>query len=210
MNTERAGAAGSYRPSRRRAHLSLWLNSCQRTDYSLALNVVLIYVFYLFFHDRPSPMKKQTGFTLIELMVTVSILATVLAIGVPSFRSLIENNRIRSVTNDLVAALQFARSEAVKRGIPVTLCSSSDQASCSGAWINGWVSRDASVAADPPFRVWPAARDGVAIVVPGTVVFNALGGVANARCFTLTLGTLNRFVGVSASGRVASSTTACP
>lgn len=155
-------------------------------------------------------MKKQSGFTLIELMVTISILAILLGIGVPSFRAMIEGNRIRTVTNDLVIALQFARSEAVKRGIPVTLCSSNDQAACTGTWADGWVVRDTAVAADPPFRVWPAAREGVAIAVPGTVVFTALGGVANARCFTLTLGTLNRFVGVGPSGRVASSTTACP
>jgi type IV fimbrial biogenesis protein FimT len=171
---------------------------------------MLIYVLQLFVYRQPSPMKKHSGFTLIELMVTVAILAILLAVGVPSFRSMVENNRIRAVGNDLVVALQFARSEAIKRGASVTLCSSDDQASCSGAWTDGWVARDEAAAADPPFRVWPTPREGVAIAVPGSVVFNALGGAANDRCFTVTLNTLTRFVGVSPSGRVASSTTACP
>lgn len=162
-------------------------------------------------------MKKHSGFTLVELMVTISILAILLGIGVPSFRATIEGNRITTVANDMVAALQFARSEAVKRGANVTLCSSSDQRSCSGAWANGWVARISGAApvappADDPalLRVGPAAREGVAIVDPGIVEFNALGGTTNARCFQITLGTLQRFVGVGPAGRVASSPTACP
>ena len=157
-----------------------------------------------------SPMNKQSGFTLIELMVVISILAILLGIGVPSFRATIEGNRITTVANDLVGALQFARSEAVKRGTNVVLCSSADQASCSGVWINGWVARNNAAPADPPFRVWPAAREGVAIAVPGAVEFNALGGATNARCFQITLGALQRFVGVGPAGRVASSPVACP
>ena len=155
-------------------------------------------------------MNKQSGFTLIELMVTISILAILLGIGVPSFRTMIEESRIRSVSTDIVRALELARSEAVKRGTPITLCASSDQATCSGTWVNGWLVKDNAVAANPPLRVWPAARQGVAIAVPGSVVYDALGGVANARCFQLTLGTLQRFVGVAPAGRVASSRTACP
>lgn len=155
-------------------------------------------------------MNKQSGFTLIELMVTISILAILLGIGVPSFRATIEGNRIATVTNDLVGALQFARSEAIKRSTNVVLCSSSDQASCSGSWVDGWVARNEAAAADPPFRVWPAARSGVAIAVPGAAEFNALGGATAARCFQITLGTLQRFVGVGAAGRIATRQDACP
>lgn len=158
---------------------------------------------------RP-PMNKQSGFTLIELMVVISILAILLGIGVPSFRATIEGNRITTVANDLVGALQFARSEAVKRGTNVTLCSSSDQATCSGGWVNGWVARNNAAPADPPFRVWPAAREGVVIAVPGAVEFNALGGATNARCFLVTLGALQRFVGVGPAGRVATRQDMCP
>ncbi len=151
-------------------------------------------------------MKEHAGFTLIELMVTVSVLAILLGIGVPSFRAMIEGNRITTVANDLVSGLQFARSEAVKRGANVTLCSTNDQSTCSGTWVEGWVARNAGGA----LRVWPAARQGVVIAVPGSVEFNPLGGVTSARCFRITLNGLQRFVGVGPAGRVASSPNACP
>lgn len=154
----------------------------------------------------------QRGFTLIELMVTIAILAVLLGVGVPSFRSMIESSRLSAVSNDLLTGLQFARSEAIKRGILVVLCSTNDQDSCSTnpKWSSGWVARnEAGPAADPPFRVWPAARIGIDITNPGTVEFNGLGGASAERCFDLTLGTLERSVSVGAAGRISSATTAC-
>ena len=151
-------------------------------------------------------MNKHAGFTLVELMVTISVLAVLLGIGVPSFRDMIEGNRITTVTNDLVSGLQFARSEAVKRGANVTLCSTNDQDTCSGAWVDGWVARTAGGA----LRVWPAPRQGVVIAVPGAVEFTPLGGVTAARCFQVTLNGLQRFVGVGPAGRVATNLNACP
>ena len=67
------------------------------------------------------------GFSLIELMVTISVLVILLAIGVPSFSQLLSSNRASALTNDLQFALKFARGEAIKRGAPVSL------------WRNGWV-----------------------------------------------------------------------
>lgn len=60
--------------------------------------------------------RSAAGFTLIELMVVIAILAIVLSIGVPSFTNMVKNNRLTSAANDMVAMLQFARSEAVRRG----------------------------------------------------------------------------------------------
>ena len=154
----------------------------------------------------PDAVRGQRGFTLIEMMVVISLLAILLAVGVPSFRAMIQQNRVTAVTNDLVAALQFARSEAIRTGANVTVCSSSDQSTCSGVWTNGWVVRNAA----GPLRVWPAAREGVAIAVPGAVTYTSLGYVTAARCFQLSLDAYQRFVGVSAGGRVASSPNACP
>ncbi|TNF61933.1 MAG: prepilin-type N-terminal cleavage/methylation domain-containing protein, partial [Burkholderiales bacterium] len=77
-------------------------------------------------------MRLQSGFTLIELMVTITVLAVLLGVGVPSFQATIQGNRITTAANDLVAALQYARSEAVRRGVNVTVCSSNDQSTCSG------------------------------------------------------------------------------
>lgn len=151
-------------------------------------------------------MKRSAGFTLVELMVAIALLAVLLGIGVPSFRTLREGNSITTVTNDLVAALQFARSEAIRTGTNMTVCSSNDQTTCSGGWVNGWVVRNAA----GPVKVWPAARQGVTIAVAGNVVYTPLGNVTAARCFQIDLNTLRRFVGVTPAGRVAAAVAACP
>lgn len=79
---------------------------------------------------RRAMKAKQTGFTLIELMFTLIVLAVLLGIGVPNFRDFIRNSRLSSAANDLLADLNLARSEAVKRRVPVTLCKSTDGTSC--------------------------------------------------------------------------------
>jgi type IV fimbrial biogenesis protein FimT len=65
--------------------------------------------------------KKTGGFTLIELLITLAVLAIVLAFAVPSFTNLIENSRVTTQTNNLLAAVNLARSEAVKRGVEVSI-----------------------------------------------------------------------------------------
>lgn len=83
------------------------------------------------------------GFTLVELMVTLTIIGMLLMVGVPSFISTIQNNRISSQANSFLASLNFARSEAVKRGIRVTICTvnNNDFTKCdsSGSWNQGWI-----------------------------------------------------------------------
>jgi type IV fimbrial biogenesis protein FimT len=79
------------------------------------------------------------GFSLIELMVTISIAALLMAIAAPSFRDLSIRNRLSTYTNDLISSINIARSEAVKRGVPVSICSSNDQETCSGTWSDGWI-----------------------------------------------------------------------
>jgi type IV fimbrial biogenesis protein FimT len=91
----------------------------------------------------------QRGFTLLELLTAVLVAALVLGIGVPSFGEFRRNARLTAVANDLLTAVQFARAEAVKRQLPVSLCASAEPAAaqpeCSddGQWL-GWI-----VFADP-------------------------------------------------------------
>ncbi len=88
---------------------------------------------------RP-PQQPAQGFTLIEAMVTVSIAGILLAIAIPSFQSAMNSSRLTSTTNELVAGLSQARSEAVRLNSRVSLCSSADGASCAAAgdWT-GWI-----------------------------------------------------------------------
>lgn len=89
-------------------------------------------------------MKKNSGFTLVELVVTVGIVGLLVGIGIPAMSDLIRNDRLSGQINTLVGHLALARSEAVKRHQPVVICASSDQASCGGGWDSGWI-----VFADP-------------------------------------------------------------
>lgn len=93
---------------------------------------------------KNSTMKKaqtQTGFTLTEMMITLVVAAILLSQAVPSFMTMLQDNRIVTQANDLVASLNMARSEAVKRGDRVTVCKSNDNATCTaaGGWQQGWI-----------------------------------------------------------------------
>jgi type IV fimbrial biogenesis protein FimT len=102
--------------------------------------------------------NSQGGFTIIELMVTVIVLAVLLGIGVPNFRDFLRNSRMTAAANDLLTDYNYTRSEAVKRRLPVTLCKSSDGAACatdaSGSFSR-WIvfvdrNGDGLVSAGPP------------------------------------------------------------
>lgn len=83
------------------------------------------------------------GFTLVELMITLSIAAILLTQAVPSFTAMIANNRITSQINELVTAINMGRSEAAKRNTTVILCGSATPSaatpSCIGAGATGWL-----------------------------------------------------------------------
>jgi type IV fimbrial biogenesis protein FimT len=81
----------------------------------------------------------QKAFTLIELMVTLSVIAILAAIAAPSFSDMIQDNRLIANSNTLTGALALTRSEAVKRANSVTICASSNQSSCTGDWHDGWI-----------------------------------------------------------------------
>lgn len=94
-------------------------------------------------HTKTTSKKKSAGFTLIELIATVSIAAILMSIAVPSFKTMIESNRLSTGTNELVSAFILARSEALKRSQNVTVCTSTDLTNCAGAGNNdfgqGWI-----------------------------------------------------------------------
>lgn len=112
------------------------------------------------------------GFTLVELIATLTVAGILISLAVPSFSELMKNNRLITQANDFVTALNLARSEAIKRGSRVTVCKSSDEASCagSGGWEQGWivfndVNDDGVVAnaATDVLRVHSALNNGVTL-----------------------------------------------
>jgi len=86
---------------------------------------------------------SQSGISLVELMVTISIVALTLTLGVPSFTgSKSKMQRTRAIV-DLTDSFALARSEATRRGVAVRVCASSDGATCTAAnppaWDHGWI-----------------------------------------------------------------------
>jgi len=97
----------------------------------------------------------KQGFTLIELMITLVIAGILLVIGVPAMHDMIVEQRLSASVNEFIAAANFARSEAIKRGRPVKICRSvnaetnSDVCSTSSSgdhdstdWGSGWIVLD--------------------------------------------------------------------
>lgn len=85
-------------------------------------------------------MRNQNGYTLNELIITVALISVVTAIGVPSMTEFIKNDRLSTQINTLVGHLALARSQAATLHLPVTICASDDQATCSSNnWAEGWI-----------------------------------------------------------------------
>ncbi len=87
-------------------------------------------------------MKKNSGFTLIEIMVTLIIVGILAVVGLPSLSSFTSSGNLVSSSNELVSAIHITRSQAIKLNRKVTICVSSDGANCllgSNKWQKGWI-----------------------------------------------------------------------
>lgn len=89
--------------------------------------------------------KTSRGFTLLEALIAVSIVAILLIIGVPVFRDLVASRSVLAHVSDLAGTIRLARTEAIKRGVPVTMCRTdnplaSNPSCASGTdWSSGWL-----------------------------------------------------------------------
>jgi len=102
--------------------------------------------------------RKQKGFTLIELFVTLIIVSILLTIAVPNFNAFMKANLLATTTNKLVTSLNLARSEAINRGGRVTICKSDDGLACKalGNWSQGWIVFTDETNSTPPVFSPPA------------------------------------------------------
>ena len=134
--------------------------------------------------------RRQAGFNLLELMITIGILGVITAIAIPSFQSVSINSSLSTETNDLVSSLRHARSEAAKQGQNVTVCSANgDYTACSGAadWTTGWLIVDtaANVIRVREALETDTATEQAIAGAQGLIVFNRNGFTTNARTIKL-------------------------
>lgn len=87
--------------------------------------------------------RRNAGFTMVELLVTIAVVGVMMYIAVPSLTSFLQDSQLSGDTNDLVSSLLLARSESVTRNNPVTLCkiAASDSETCANgeSWESGWI-----------------------------------------------------------------------
>jgi type IV fimbrial biogenesis protein FimT len=125
--------------------------------------------------------QKITGFTLIELIITLAVAAILLGLAAPSFTDMIKDNRLIAQTNEFTASLNLGRSEAIKRALTVTICKSDNQTSCGGNWQGGWLvfedvdgQGDLDSGTDTIIRVHAALSNGNTLVSNSSTTSNRI------------------------------------
>lgn len=151
---------------------------------------------------NPIPQRRtETGFTLIELVVAIAILAIILGLAVPSMQSYILNQRVRNATFDLTSDLLYTRGEATKRNADVLI------AATGGSWQNGWTISAGGVT----LKERQIIRDLAVAATGATITFRHNGRLAgNAQqrfdltTSATTTGVTPRCLIVNTSGKVSS------
>ena len=162
---------------------------------------------------------RQHGFSLVELLVAMTILAILMAIAIPSYNSLILSTTASRYASSMAESALLARSEAIRRNAAVTVCVSSDGATCgSGGWEQGWlvscktndlVTCDTAGASTLVIQYQSAAKSGWKITEASGLArldFDPSGTGATAASMTVcratpTVGEQQRLVRIGATGR---------
>jgi len=161
---------------------------------------------------------RQTGFTLLELIITVAVGGVIMAIGLPSFVNLIKSNRLTTQTNSVLTALHLARNEAINRGHSIRvlpIVAGTD-------WAPGWqvrldVNNDGITdAEDTVLRSFDAIEDATLVGDADNITYQSSGFITTASASTITLtayectGEDIRVIDVKLSGLVTSTRQICP
>ncbi|MEA9554998.1 Tfp pilus assembly protein FimT/FimU [Xanthomonas nasturtii] len=167
---------------------------------------------------------RPRGFTLIELMVTVAVLAIMSAIAYPSFQGVLRSNRVAAANNELMALLNLARSEAIRNGQGGGVCGSSNGTACDGSWSAGvmaWGDTNGNGGFDAGEAVLRFSTGNPRLIVQGPTTGTVIGFDARGRRRAVAdqqLGlrpdqcggqALKRSLTVNASGQIRSKKEAC-
>ncbi len=128
------------------------------------------------------PSVREKGITLVEAMIVVAIVGILLGLAVPSFRGTINSHRARTWTTQLQTDMVFARQEAHRLNMNVTLCASNDGATCvvgGTEWGNGWIVFSQRVFSRT-VTTDPATRQGILLARQDLPSGNKLRMVGNA------------------------------
>jgi len=160
---------------------------------------------------------RNSGFTVVELLVSIAIMAIVLSIGIPSFNELTRNSAMSSNSSDLLTAFNYARIESVKRGSSITL--GQKDSSTWGGGLVVWIDDDGDGTVDAGeevLRYWEALSTGSTLVSTNSItsfVFSASGEVDNLDTLTLCdnrTGETGRTISILLSGAVYVEEKVCP
>ena len=129
-------------------------------------------------HRPPAPdatprTRRAGGYTLVELLVVIIIIAIVSAVSFPAFREMVNSNRLTGAANEVVASLQIARAEAIRRNARVVICPSTNGTTCNGGnWARhiSFVDADRNGAADDALVLRDIAIDAPTLVVGSPAV----------------------------------------
>lgn len=168
-------------------------------------------------------LRRSKGFTLVELMVTIAVVAILGTIALPSFQSTIRSNRIASAGNEVTGLLSIARSEGVRNKRGGGVCGSSNGTSCDGAWTSGmlaWADVDGDGAmgsGETVLRFVAITPDSITVTGPAAVVaFDNRGRRRAAASQAIVLQSvkcgsdaLRRTLTVNAAGQITSTKAAC-
>lgn len=170
-------------------------------------------------------LKDCSGFTLVELIITLVIASILIAVAVPGYYMVVENNRIADMTNRLTSSFNLARVEAIKRGARVSVCPAANQSfnSCGSAtqWAQGWiifVDADENNSIDNNsniLQISEALPENSSVVSTGSIVSYDSNGFLASAAITMNLtatyctGKNARQLNIATSGRLNLSTTAC-
>jgi type IV fimbrial biogenesis protein FimT len=164
--------------------------------------------------------RQVTGFTLIELMVTISVLAILAAIAFPSFQGSLRSNRVATTTNELLASLSLARSEGIRSTRGGAVCTSENGTACGGDWNSGWIvwtdnDGDGALDAGEPIVRYSQGRPRVEMAGSATVI--AFDGRGRSRSGAQDIGlspegvaTPARCLQIGVTGQTRVESDACP